>query len=107
MGLKRLDAASFIDFAGEEEGGWGVLRPGWSARSLGPLSAWEFGGDWKQKMVAVKIKNWQQDKVAIRKEALRLFDAIRQADYEFWNSFFLQMRLADIDHMMLLIKYGC
>jgi hypothetical protein len=82
MGLKRLDAASLIEFAGEEEGQWGVLRPGWSARSLGPLSAWEFGGDWKQKMVAVKIKNWQQDTVAMRKEALRLFDAIRQADYE-------------------------
>ena len=68
MGLKRLDAASFIEFD-EEEGQWGVLRPEWLAGSLGPISAWEFGSDWKQKMVAAKLKNWEQDKVAIRKDA--------------------------------------
>jgi hypothetical protein len=87
MSLKRLDAASLLEFAAEEGEQGGALRPEWSARNLGPLSAWAFGGDWKQKMVAVKIKNWQQDKVAIRKEALRLFDAIRQADYEHPGSY--------------------
>lgn len=97
MGLQRLDAANFIEFVGEEEGQWGVPRPEWSARSLGPLSAWEFGADWKQKMVAVKIRNWPQNEVAIRKEALRLFDAIRQADYEH-PGYYLSFPSPDVEY---------
>jgi hypothetical protein len=82
LGVKCLDAASFMEFAEQEEGGWGTLRPEWSAGSLGPPSAWELGSDWKQKMVAAKLKNWQQHKAAIRNDALRLFEAIRHANYE-------------------------
>ena len=103
MGLKRLDAASFIEFDEEEEGQWGVLRPEWLAGSLGPISAWEFGSDWKQKMVAAKLKNWEQDKVAIRKDALRLFDAIRQADYEH-PGYYLSFPAPDVEYQVKMNK---
>jgi hypothetical protein len=62
---------------------YGQPRLDWSARSLGPLRAWEWGSEWQKKLVAAKLKDWwPQDKEVIRQAALRLFEAIRQANYE-------------------------
>jgi hypothetical protein len=82
LGLKQLDEASFLEFAEAEEGPWGQPRPDWSARRLGPLQAWECGSNWQKDMVAAKMKTWPQDTAAIRQAALRLFEAIRRANYE-------------------------
>ncbi len=101
LGVKRLDAASFIEWMKQDIFPygyfWGQPFSTWSARYLGPLSAWELGSDWKQKMVAAKLKNWQQDKVAIRKNALRLFDALRQANYEH-PGYYLSFPAPDVEY---------
>ena len=81
-GLKRLDEASFLEFGEEEEGACGQPRFEWSARRLGPLRAWEWGSHWKKDMVAAKMKTWPQETDAIRQAAVRLLEAIRQANYD-------------------------
>ena len=86
-GIQRLDAESFVQWMNQS---WGQPRRQWSARSLGPLRAWEAGSDWEKKAAAARLKQWSADKDSIRKAALRLFAAIRQADYEHpgdWRSF--------------------
>ncbi len=79
-GPKSLNAQILVQWYKQA---WGQPRLEWSARSLGPLRAWEWGSDWQKKLAAAKLKDWwPQDKEVIRQSALRLFEAIRQANYE-------------------------
>ncbi|MGO9199035.1 MAG: hypothetical protein ACLQM8_00650 [Limisphaerales bacterium] len=79
-GPKSLNAEILVQWYKQA---WGQPRLEWSARSLGPLRAWEWGSDWQKKLVAARLKDWwPQDKEVIRQSALRLFQAIRQANYE-------------------------
>jgi hypothetical protein len=82
LGLKRLDEASLLEWGEAEEGAPGQPRFEWSAQRLGPLRAWEWGSHWKKDMVAAKLKNWPQETNAIRQAAVRLLEAIRQANYD-------------------------
>lgn len=40
------------------------------------------GSDWKEEQVESRRKNWSAESDVIRKSALRLFNALQQADYE-------------------------
>jgi hypothetical protein len=67
---------------------WGQPRREWQA--LGPLNAWHYGSDWEKLMRDTKHREALQDAPAIRREAQRLFDALRKADYQKpgdWQSF--------------------
>jgi hypothetical protein len=86
-GLKRLDAASFVQWMSNS---WGQPRHEWAASELGPLRAWQWGAGWEKQVTAAKLAHWAQDKPAIRQSALRLLEAIRKADYEHpgdWHDF--------------------
>ncbi len=90
FGVKDLTAASWLEWQKQQPGyGWhcGNLCVAWSARSLGPITAWQCGSDWKKQMVLPKLQNWQQHQKPIRKDALRLFEAIRHADYAYPDHF--------------------
>ncbi len=83
--LKKADAESFVRWMNRS---WGQPRYEW--RALGPLNAWEMGSDWKKKVLSSKLKDWANETNTIRNAAIRLFDAIRKADYENpgdWESF--------------------
>jgi len=75
---EKADAAAYARLRARW---WGQPRSGWSARSLGPLNAWQFGSDWEKKVVAAKLRDWSADKDAIRQAGVRLIEAIRKADY--------------------------
>ena len=77
--IKRVDGSSFIEWMSQS---WGQPRHEWSRRNLGPLRAWEGGGDWDNRATTAKLKHWQTDQDSIRQAALHLFEAIRKADYE-------------------------
>lgn len=67
---------------------WGQPRREW--RALGPLDAWHHGSDWKRRLSEDRHRNVLQDTSAIKREAGRLFDAIRKADYrqpQNWRAF--------------------
>ena len=78
-GLKKADAESFIHWMSQS---WGQPRWEWVASRLGPLNAWQFGSDWEKKAATAKLQNWTNETNAIRQAAVRLFEAIRKADYE-------------------------
>jgi len=78
-GLKRLDAASFIEWMSRS---WGKPRHKWSAQALGPLRAWEWGAGWEKRVRAETLAHWPENKDVIRQAAQRLLEAIRKADYE-------------------------
>ncbi|MBI5386404.1 MAG: hypothetical protein HZA90_17170 [Verrucomicrobia bacterium] len=85
-----LGALSGENLAREVARSWGQPRRKWTAEKLGPLHAWKLGGDWEQKSTEAKRKDWSGEAKAIRQAAERLFDAIRQANYEnpgHWGSF--------------------
>lgn len=85
FGIKTLDASGFIDFMSRS---WGQPRFTW--RRLGPLNAWQLGGDWEKQVIAAKLRNWTNETNAIRQAAQRLFDAIHRADYDRpgdWSTF--------------------
>jgi hypothetical protein len=70
------------------EESWGQPRYEW--RRLGPLDAWQYGSDWKKQLREAKQRNAMKDTAAIRREADRLFDALRKADYskpQHWRTF--------------------
>ena len=57
---------------------------------MGPLDAWHYGSDWEKKLREAKQQNALKDSAAIKQAAQRLFDAIRNADYEHpgdWHRF--------------------
>ena len=84
-GLARLDAASFERWMTST---WGQPRQSW--RALGPLNAWHYGSEWEQPVREARHRQAMQDAPAIRREAQRLFDALRKADYQNpgdWQSF--------------------
>jgi hypothetical protein len=86
-GVKTADAKGFIEWMGQS---WGQPRREWSVRSLGPLNAWQLGSDWEREAAAAKTRDLANETNAIRQAAMRLFDAIRKADYEKpgdWRSF--------------------
>ena len=83
--LPRLDPESLVRWMSDE---WGQPRYTW--RTLGPLEAWRFGSDWEKKVRAAKLQNWINETNAVRQTAARLFEAIRNADYDNpgdWRSF--------------------
>ena len=78
-GIKTADAKGFIEWMSQS---WGQPRREWSARSLGPLNAWQLGSGWERQAAAAKLQNWANETNAVRQAAMRLFDAIRTANYE-------------------------
>jgi hypothetical protein len=78
-GIKTADAKGFIEWMSQS---WGQPRREWSARSLGPLDAWQLGSDWEKRAAAAKLGNWANETNAVCLAAIRLFDAIRKANYE-------------------------
>lgn len=78
-GLKAADAQDFVNWMSQD---WGQPRREWSARSLGPLNAWQLGSDWEKNSAVAKLANLINETNAVRQAAMRLFDAIRKANYE-------------------------
>jgi hypothetical protein len=78
-GVKTADPKGFIEWMSQS---WGQPRGEWSARSLGPLNAWHYGSEWEKKIVAAKLQSLAGETNAVRQAAMRLFDAIRKANYE-------------------------
>lgn len=76
-GLKKADAEGFVQWMSRS---WGQPRYEW--RALGPLNAWEMGSDWEKKALAGKLQDWANETNVIQEAAVRLFDAIRKADYQ-------------------------
>jgi hypothetical protein len=95
FGKSVVDAYTLGELSGENLAkqvarSWGQPRREWTAKKLGPLHAWKLGGDWEQKLTEAKRKDWAGEAKEIRQAAERLFDAIRQANYENpgnWQSF--------------------
>ncbi|MHC1767481.1 MAG: hypothetical protein AB9869_24910 [Verrucomicrobiia bacterium] len=60
------------------EAWWGQLRYEW--RRLGPVDAWHQGSDWKKQSRDAQYREIRKDTIILRREAERLFEALRQAD---------------------------
>ncbi len=75
--LAKLDAESFIDWMSNSYG-----NPKEWRRNLGPIDAWKSGDKWKQEIQVVKQKSIFDHPEIITKAAERLFNAIRNADFE-------------------------
>ena len=70
------------------EAWWGQPRYEW--RRLGPIDAWHQGSDWKTRSRDVQYREVRKDTTILRREAERLFEALRQADYskpQNWQTF--------------------
>jgi hypothetical protein len=78
-GIQTADAKGFLAWMSRS---WGQPRREWSASNLGPLNAWQLGSNWEKKITTVKLQSWTNETNAIRQAAMRLFDAIRKANYE-------------------------
>jgi hypothetical protein len=76
-GLPRLDGESFVAWMSHS---WGQPRRSW--KHLGPVDAWRYGSDWKAVVREEHVKDALAHPEVIRREAARLFEAIRHADYE-------------------------
>ncbi len=59
-GTEKVDAQAYAKLRARW---WGQPRSEWSAQSLGPLNAWEFGSDWKRKIKAGQPTSWPTTKV--------------------------------------------
>jgi hypothetical protein len=77
--IKTADSKGFVEWMSRS---WGQPRVEWSSRSLGPLNAWHYGSDWEKKITAAKFANLANETNDVRRAAMRLFDAIRTANYE-------------------------
>ena len=70
------------------EAWWGQPRDEW--RRLGPIDAWHQGSDWKKQSRDVQYREVRKDTTILRREAERLFEALRRADYskpQNWQTF--------------------
>jgi hypothetical protein len=78
-GIKKANPEGVIEWMSQN---WGQPRGEWAVRSLGPLNAWHHGSDWEKKAAAAKLASLANETNAVRQAAMRLFDAIRKANYE-------------------------
>jgi len=77
--VKTSDPRGFTEWMSQS---WGQPRREWSARSLGPLNTWQLGSDWEKQAAVARLQNLANETNAVRLAAIRLFDAIRKANYE-------------------------
>jgi hypothetical protein len=78
-GIKKANPEGVIEWMSQS---WGRPRGEWAMRSLGPLNAWHLGSDWEKKAAAAKLASLANETNAVRQAAMRLFDAIRKANYD-------------------------
>jgi hypothetical protein len=76
-GRVKSDAESFMNWM---SGSWGKPRK-WRSK-LGPIDAWKYGDDWEKEVRSEKNAFAFKRPEVIIAAADRLFDAIRNADYE-------------------------
>jgi hypothetical protein len=79
-GIKESNVESFVNWMSGTRGSWG--RPRKWRNELGPIDAWKYGDDWETEIQNTKHKSALEYSEAIKSNAKKLFDAIRNADYE-------------------------
>ena len=90
-GIKESNADSFINWMSGKGGSWG--RPRKWRNKLDPMDAWKYGDDWEKEMRQKKHESALENPKEIKHAARKLFDVIRNADYEYhaggkhWQSF--------------------
>jgi hypothetical protein len=98
-GREKSDAESFINWM---SGSWGKPRK-WRSK-LGPIDAWKYGDDWEEEFRKEKYAFAFKHPEAIRTAAEKLFDAIRDADYEHhyggsdWSNFLPETMDYEVHH---------
>lgn len=87
----KMDAETFIQWMSGKGGSWGNPRK-WRNK-LGPINAWKYGDEWQEEMRKEKHKYAMKHPEEIEQAAAKLFEAIRNADYErhrggsYWQQF--------------------
>ena len=79
-GIKESNAKSFIGWMSGKGGSWGRLRK-WRNK-LGPIDAWKFGENWEEEYRKKEHKYALGHPEVIKTAAEKLFNAVRNADYE-------------------------
>jgi len=84
--FEDLDAANFIQWMSNS---WGQPRREW--QQLGPIDAWRYGSNWEKVVSDKHVREALKHPKILQDEATRLFNAIRNADYEqdssHWRTF--------------------
>jgi hypothetical protein len=90
-GIKESNANSFISWMSGKGGSWG--RPRKWRNELGPIDAWKSGDNWEEEYRKKEHKYALEHPEVIKTAAEKLFNAVRNADYEYhsdgshWKSF--------------------
>lgn len=97
-GQEKTDAESFIAWMSGPGGSWGQPRD-WIS-SLGPMDAWKSGDNWKQETRREKLKYASEHPGEIVEAAERLFQALRNVDYDnpTWSGWGKQLHASSTDY---------
>jgi hypothetical protein len=79
--IKESNAKSFINWMSGKGGSWGNPRK-WRNK-LGPIDAWKYGDNWEEVYRKKEHKYAIEHPEVIKTAAKKLFNAVRNADYEY------------------------
>jgi hypothetical protein len=79
----EMNAETFIAWMSN---GWGKPRREWQRNILGPMDAWKYGDNWKEKIRKANYATAFEHPEVITNAATELFNAIRNADYEHYSN---------------------
>ena len=80
--VENADAESFIKWMGNS---WGKPRKDWQENILGPLDAWNRGGqNWRDAVQQEKLEQATENPDEVVEAAKKIFETIQKADYDFF-----------------------
>lgn len=108
---EKSDAESFIKWMSGSGGSWGNPRQ-WR-NELGPIDAWKYGDNWEEEFRKKEHEFALEHPEVIKAAATKLFDEIRNADYEHhsdgsdWRNFLPETEYQVHHHFPVWVQWVC